>query len=260
VEKYIYKVRVDSSNVEAVDAIIDQYASLLKKARAIDTRPNNPYFDQQMQLLTVMEDIIIPVWGDVNDLQIEKIGGDANIRWIVDIVEARNQLASSLRVPLALLGGFTQEATGALGSTSIEQLDIRFGRTAKRVQRALIQGITRLCQIHLAYIGMDPDPALFEVNMPETSTAEEESIKETLSTSVDAIARFMEMLNSVEGVEFDQGKLVDFLSQKIIRLGDFQIEDYIKKGEGMLTESKRAMIDLGLDYLASSKGLPKEFG
>ena len=95
--------------------------------------------------------------------------------------------------------------------------------------------------------------------MPETSTAEEESIKETLSTSVDAIARFMEMLNSVEGVEFDQGKLLDFLSQKIIRLGDFQIEDYIKAGEDMLTESKRAMIDVGLDYLANSKRSPKKF-
>jgi hypothetical protein len=252
VEKYIYKLKVDEGNIEAVDSILDQYVGLLKKARAIDTRNSSPYFDQQMQLMSVMEDIILPVWGDVNDLDIEKIGGDVNVRWIVDVEELRNQLASSLRTPLSLLGGYVQESTGALGATSLEKLDIRFARSSRRLQRAVIEGITRLCQVHLSYLGLDPDTKLFKVNMPETSTAEEQDIVETLSSSVDAIAKFMDMLNTMEGVNFDKEGIVSFLSNKILKIGDFHIEDYVKEGGELLTEAKKGMIETAVEYISRS--------
>jgi len=248
VEKYIYKLKVDEGNIEAVEAILDQYVGLLKKARAVDTRSTSPYFDQQMQLMSVMEDIIVPVWGDVGDLSIDKIGGEVNVRWIVDIEEFRNQLAASLRTPLPLLGAYVEEASGALGASSIEKLDIRFARSSRRLQRSVIEGITRLCQIHLSYLGLDPDTRLFRVNMPETSTAEEKELIESLSSSVDAIAKFMDMLNSIEGVDFDKEGIISFLSNKILKIGDFHIEDYVKSGGDLLTESKKDMIETAVEW------------
>ena len=88
--RYIYKVKVSGENIEAVSEIIDEYDEILKKARALDIDPNNPEFLSKFSPLSTIEDIVIPVWGDTNDLSIEKIGGEADIKWITDIEELRN--------------------------------------------------------------------------------------------------------------------------------------------------------------------------
>jgi len=221
VMKYIYKVKVDSNNIEAVSAILDEVATTLKRARALDISEDTANYDSKSNPMASVEDIVIPVWNDANDLTIEKIGGEADIKWIVDIEELRNQLASALRTPLSLLGGFVDEATGALGSSSIEKLDIRFARSARRLQRSLKEGIKRICQVHLAHINMDPDPSMFEVNMSETSSAEEEQLKDSLSTGMDVISKVF--------------------GKRILKLNDVDFKDFVETGKisDSLIESKR---------------------
>lgn len=228
--KYVYKIKVDGMNVEAAASIIDEYMAILKRARALNTDPNDPNYDSKSNPLSSVEDLFIPVWGDVNDISIEEIGGKTDIKWIVDVEELRNQLASALRCPLALLGGYVQEASGQLGSEAISQLDIRFARSARRIQRALIEGITRLCQIHLAFQGMDPDPRLFDVQMSETSTAEEQQLRDSLDTSVDVIDKFLDMLDRVDP-RFDKLELMNYFNQKLLKLSDLDLQSYIKEEE-----------------------------
>jgi len=239
--RYIYKIKVTGSNIAAVKEIINQYTDLLKHARAIDTSDSNPYYDSKANPMSTLEDIIIPVWGETNDLSVEEVGGKADIRWIVDVEELRNQLASALRTPLPLLGGFTEEATGALGSQAYEKLDVRFARTARRLQRALIQGITRLCQIHLAYQNMNPSPNLFQVHMPETSTAEEISIIESLERGVTIVDQVVDMLARHLGDRLDKVSLVDYLNNKFLKLSDFELSDFIKPEK--LGETKEEIVE-----------------
>ena len=183
-----------------------------------------------------LEDIFIPVFGETNNLEFMEVGGKPDIKWIADVEELRNQLACALRCPLSLLGGYVQEASGALGSEAIEKLDIRFARNARRLQRSLIEGITRIVQIHLAYMGMDPDLKLFTVHMSETSTAEEESLRETLDSGIDIIDRMFDLVDKAVGEtgdkEVDKVELLNFLNQKFVKLGDFDINDYLKEREG----------------------------
>jgi hypothetical protein len=227
ITRYIWKLKVSGENLEAVGELVDQYATLVKRARALDTSALNPNYDSKANPMAVIEDLFVPVWGDTGDLTYDKVGGEANIRWIVDIEELRNQLACALRCPLSLLGGFVKEASGSLGSQAIEKLDIRFARSSRRLQRALRDGIKRMCQIHLAYMNMDPDPALFEVNMSETSTAEEESLRESLDAGVDTVRKMVEMLADAVP-EIDQRKVITYLNHKILKLEDFDIEQFIK--------------------------------
>jgi len=158
-----------------------------------------------------------------------------------DIEELRNQLACSLRVPLSLLGGYVQEASGQLGSDSIEQLDLRFARSSKRLQRGIINGVRRLCQIHLAYLGMDPDPRLFDIQMGENSTAEEKILKEALDTSTDIVRKFMDIVDNLD-ITVDKIKLLEYLNKKVLKLNDFDLKSFIKivtpelKGEGIIPE------------------------
>ena len=241
--RYIYKVKVDSRNMEAVNEILDEVTTTLKQARAMNISSADPNFDSKFDPVSATEDIILPVWGDVGDVAIDKVGGEVDIRWIVDIEELRNQCASAIRTPLALLGGYVDEATGNLGSSAINSLDIRFARSARRLQRAVKEGIKRLCQIHLSYMGMDPDSELFDVNMSETSSAEEEELKSALDTGTDVISKFMDMLDHLGKVEVDKLGILGELSAKILKLGDLDLEQYIKhKGGGSINAGREQAI------------------
>lgn len=237
--RYIWKLKVSAENSEAVSALMDQYATLITRARAIDTRPTGtgPNYDDKQNPLTCIEDIFVPIWGDM-DLSQEKIGGEADIRWIVDIDSLRQQLAFSLATPLALGGAYVKEASGSLGSEAISKLDIRFARNARTLQRALIHGITRICQIHLAYMGMDPDPNLFEVHMTETSTAEEESLRKSLDIGMGTFMKLVTSLRKIVGKKLDGEKLFNYYNEKVLRLIDFRLEDFYKSSEILRKESE----------------------
>lgn len=258
--RYIWKMKVDMNNAEAVSALMDQYAALITHARSIDTREGSTGFDSKQNPLTVIEDIFVPVWGTADDLKYEKIGGEADIRWIVDVDNLRQQLAFSLATPPALGGAYVQEASGALGSEAIGKLDIRFSRSARRIQRALIMGITRLCQIHLAYKGMDPDTALFQVHMSETSNVEEEQLRKNLETGLRTFAQFRKALKGVVGRKLDEGKLFDYYNEKILKLEDFNIEDMLKSPQVLQKEmeEKLRMAQQKAEQAAQGEGSPAE--
>lgn len=240
--RYIWKLKVDSFNMEAVGELVDQYASLIKRARALDTSAGSPYYDSKANPMGVMEDLFIPIWGDTGDLTYDEIGGEADIKWIVDIEELRNQLACALRTPLSLLGGFVKDATGALGSESIEKLDIRFARGSRRLQRSLKQGIKRICQVHLAYMNMDPDPNLFDVEMSETSTAEETELREALESGTDVVQAILDLVSDVEGI--NKKKVINYLNQKVLKLEDFDLDNFMDSKE-VLPESKKLIKKVG---------------
>jgi hypothetical protein len=184
-----------------------------------------------------VEDVILPVFGDVNDVVVDKIGEGADIRWIVDVEELRNQLACALRVPLQALGGYIQEASGALGASSLAMLDIRFARTSRRLQRAVVNGIRKLCQVHLSYLGYDPDPRLFEVQMTTTSSAEEIEIQEALDKALDVTIKFIEMLSGfIPEDKLNKLALVDYFNEKLLKLDDFNLEEFLKLAENIRSE------------------------
>jgi hypothetical protein len=247
-------VFVHNSNFEATNEIIDQIAMTLKRARAINTSASNPNYDSKENPMGVTEDIFMPVWGDnVNNLDYSEIGGKPDIRWIVDIDALRNQLAVTLRTPLQLLGGYVEEASGSLGSDSIEQLDIGFARNARRLQRALKEGIKRICQIHLAYMNMDPDPALFEVNMSETSTAEEQVIINTFETGVGVIDQVIDLVTKVDK-DVDEKKVFDYLNRKILKLEGFDLSKF-QHAHTDIAEGIAATVDTWDRYPISNRDL-----
>jgi hypothetical protein len=236
VMRYVWKVAVgENQNPEAVASLVDNYIDELKRARALNTDPGpggSGNYQDRFNAMASMEDIIVPVWGETNKLDFVKMGGEVDIKWIADIEELRNQLATALRVPLGLLSGYSKEGVqSSIGSSSIERMDIRFARQARRVQRSLINMVTRLVQIHLAYQGMDTDLNLFKIQMTETSSAEEEELKSALDKGVDVVDKLSELVIKCLGeVETDKKALLDYLNKKFLKLNDMDVEKLIKKG------------------------------
>lgn len=231
--RYVYKITIPegNANAESVANLIDQYVSELKRARSLNTDPSNPNYMDRFQGLGALEDIIVPVWGNADNFNIEKIGGEVDIRWIADVEELRNQLATALKVPLGLLAGYSKEGNpGGLGQNAVERLDIRFARQARRVQRSLLNGLTRLAQIHLAYQGINPDLNLFELHMAETSTAEEEELKDALDKGVDVADKLFSFYERALGADFNARECADYINKKFLKLNDADLEAWVQKG------------------------------
>jgi hypothetical protein len=230
--RYIYKVVIDknNSNNEAVLEMIDGYISELKRARALDTGTSATNYQDRFNAMAGMEDIILPVWGEAGNLTFDKVGGEVDIKWIADIEALQAQLSTALKVPLPLLAGYADKAGGFEQGNALEKLDIRFARQARRLQRSLINGITRLVQIHLAYQGINPDLNLFKIKMSETSTAEEEEIVKSLDTSTDVARKVFELYDLALSPNLDKKELIEVLNNKILKLTDIEMDKLILKG------------------------------
>ena len=190
------------------------------------------------------------MWGEANNVIIDKIGGEVDIKWIVDIEELRNQLATALKVPLGLLSGYSKEGVqSSLGNGGIERMDIRFARQARRLQRSLINMLTRMAQIHLSYQGIDPDLNLFKIQMTETSSAEEEELKSALDKGVDVVDKLSDLVIKCLGeVEVDKKALLDYLNKKFLKLNDMDLEKLLLKANpNAFTEHDRTKPVPGLE-------------
>jgi hypothetical protein len=223
-------VFVHNSNNEAVGSLIDSYVSTLKEARSMQINTDNPSYNSKYNALSNMEDIIIPVWGDVNQVQVEKLGGEVDVKWIVDTEMLTKQLSTALAVPLPLLSGYSSEANGGIGQNSLEKLDIRFARQARRIQRAIVVGLTRMAQIHLAYQGLNPDKNFFTIQMSETSTAEELELQDALDKGLDVSGKVMDMLDRVLGPDLDKKAALKYINEKFLKLNDIDLDKITLKG------------------------------
>jgi len=224
-------VFVHNSNSDAILEMIDEISSTLKRARSLDTSSTSTKYDDKSNEFAAMEDIVMPVWGDAkNDLVVEKLGGEPDIHWITDVEALTNQTASALRTPLQLLGGYMKDMPSGLNTSAIENVDIRFARSCRRVQRSIITAVTRICQVHLALRGMIPDAKMFEVHMAETSTAEEKELMESLDKGVDVAGKVIEMFDNVAGLGREEKiDLLNYLNTKILKLDDLDISALCKK-------------------------------
>lgn len=218
---------------------------------SLDTSGNStPAYQDRYGALAGLEDIIVPVWGEVNNIAIEKIGGEVDIKWIVDVLELQKQLATALKVPLPLLAGYASEAPPSLGSGSIDRIDIRFARQARRIQRALINAITRMAQIHLAYQGMDPDLNMFDINMSETSSAEEIELQDALEKGTNVATSVADLWEKMLGTDADKIEMMKYLNTKILKLNDVDLEKFIKRANpnafGVPPSTSIPVPDLGI--------------
>lgn len=236
--RYLYKVSVNGNNNEAIGDIIDAYAQDLKRMRSVDVREESEYFKDSHSTMTYLEDVIVPVWGDTNNLSLEKIGGETDIRYIVDVEDLRNQLAMSLAVPLQMLG-YMKDLPAFTGGSSLEQVDRRFAQNASNLRLALVEGITRLCQIHLAYLGKSPDINQFQVHMVESSTAEEAEIKESLDKGIDVCIKFADMVGKYFP-SIDSEGMFYYLNEKILKLSDFDPRKLTGSVREDIAEAKKA--------------------
>jgi len=139
--------------------------------KRMSTDPETGQVKSDLQTLNVDQDFFL----DADSLSITKLPGSAvGPGQVLDVDYVRKRVLGILRIPPDYLG-FSDSAGGFLAQSPLSNVDVNFARQLKRIQRATIIGYTRLIQIHLAWLGIDPDSPLndFVVKMTPCSFLDE---------------------------------------------------------------------------------------
>lgn len=172
--------------------LVDRIASLLKRNKATWSAKGS--MESYNQIMNPSEDIILPIAGEKGSIQVQELGGDADIQHVADLDYTKNKLYGDLKTPKSYLG-FEE---GLNGRNTLRMLDVRYARTIKNLQHVLIVGLERIGRIHLSLKGLDPFQYDFKIRLPYISTVEESEKVEALSTKLDAIQKEVQLLDQLD--------------------------------------------------------------
>lgn len=184
VRRNIFSINVGEVDPKQAFETIKKYSDLLKKD--INLNLADDLYNSSKHTAAFDEDIFIPVSDPKNDIQITTVGGDVNIAEQYDLEYLLNKLFAALKIPKAYLN-YEQDLNAR---STLIQLDIRYARSVSQLQTTLITGLTRLANIHLAYLGLDPDAVDFTITMTSVSAIDQEARLEQKQNSV-GVARDM---------------------------------------------------------------------
>lgn len=141
-------ILVDVGSLEDHEAMryVNQWRKRMRKYELVD--PATPEYKKQYNPLTPLEDVFLPVRADTQS-RVEQLPGSGNIGEVYDLDHFRDAFFGAAKVPKAYFG-FEGEIDA---KATLQQQDIRFARSAKRIQRATIHGIRQLLDIHFTLIG-----------------------------------------------------------------------------------------------------------
>lgn len=146
------------------------------------------------------------IYVDADSLKIDQLRGSTNAGSVLDIDYARKRLFGLLKIPPDYLG-FSEAAGGFLAQSPLSSQDIQFGRQIKRLQRALLQGYTRLIQIHMAWLGIDPSLSQNEFTLGITPVTFLDEMQR---------AQLLQVKATVLGILSDIGRALEVDKAKLI--------------------------------------------
>lgn len=182
------------------------------------------------------------------------LGGDVNIKDIVDVDYFNNKKLSALKIPKQYLNYDAPEGLG--NGTSLTKLSSRYAHTIMRIQNAYISGITTLLNLFfmdkgLKYINK------FKLKMVSPATIEDterdEQVQNRLNQTSDILSLMDERIS-------DKGKLevVDWLLNNFLNLPDLSeiLRQYSLLAGEESTDSEQFGHDVGFDSPMSDMGGP----
>lgn len=192
IRRNIFLINVGEVSPDKAFETISNYARLLKKD--INMNIEDGIYSSSKHTVNYDEDIFLPVGDPQNDVRIESVGGDANIKEQYDLEYLLNKLFSALKVPKAYLN-YEQDLNAR---STLIQLDIRYARSVGQLQNTLTSGLRRLINIHLAYLGLNPDELDLQITLTPVSAIDEEARIEQTQNQINAARDMWDLVTSMK--------------------------------------------------------------
>lgn len=192
IRRNIFLINVGDVTPDKAYETIRNYANLLKKD--INMNIEDGIYSSSKHTINYDEDIFIPVGDPQNDVRIESVGGDANMKEQYDLEYLLNKLFAALKIPKAYLN-YEQDLNAR---STLIQLDIRYARSVGQLQNTMVSGIRRLINIHLAYLGLDPDEIDLDISLTPVSAIDEESRADQQQKQIANARDMWDLLSSMQ--------------------------------------------------------------
>lgn len=189
-----------------------------------------------------MENIIIlPSHGSQGVINQQTLGGDVNVKDIVDVDYFQNKLYGALRVPKQYFNQ-TDDSTGFNGGTSLTIISSRYGKAIKRIQNTMCTLITDLVNLFLINRGLDNQVNNFTIKMQPPITQEELDRRENMRNRMGVNGDIMNQVSQYVKDDLINVKVLKQLlsnsvsDPEVINLIQEYIEELEKKQETKTTE------------------------
>ena len=147
--------------------------------------------------------------------------------------------------------GVEESETGLNAKSTLAQQDIRYARSVKRLQRALIFAFRRYIDIHHAARGINPKTTPYRLMMSSVSNLDEQEVVETIGGRADTAQKLADLGDRL-GV-MDKAEWAKYILREIIRM-DMQDIDRVLTQE----EEESSDEEGGGATPPTSKTIPKE--
>ena len=189
----LFKVEVGQATSQDTARMIREVKTAIQQRQEISV--SNQVFSSRNSPLLSGGNVYFPVRNGLGGVEVQQVADDPNVSSLKDIDYFSGNYYSALGVPQSFLGN-TGELPAGLGDSTLTQLDIRYARMVKRVQRVLKNGIRDLiiwkCLID------DVLPPEFEVNMAHILTAEDDRRSKIITDSTQRIRDLFDMLQLID--------------------------------------------------------------
>lgn len=176
-ERRVFYLQVGNIPPDDVEQYVKKVAAEMKNRMIVDPTTSN--VDKRYASISVEEDYIIPVRGDVSS-RIETLAGGQYVGAIDDVKYLRDKVYTGLTIPSEYLtrGG---EDSGAGDEKSLSQKDIKFAKIIQRLQKHLIEELRKMAVIHLHSLGFKGNDIIdFEIHLNNPSKLAELQYIDTL--------------------------------------------------------------------------------
>lgn len=186
IERRVYKIYVGAIDDADVQAYVQEIANNFKRTPIID--PLTGQIDLRKNLLSIDQDIFIPVRDPNAPTPIDTLSAAQNLTAMDDIKFVQNKLFTALGIPKTFLN--FEEGVG--DGKNLALMDIRFTRRINRIQQAFLMELTKVATIHLYLLGFTDELTNFSITMNNPSTQAEqleiENIQKKIAAVRDAVA------------------------------------------------------------------------
>ena len=182
----MYKIYVGAIDDADVQSYVQEIANNFKRTPIID--PLTGQVDLRKNLLSIDQDIFIPVRDQNAPTPIDTLAAAQNLTAMDDIKFVQNKLFTALGIPKT----FLNYEEGAGDGKNLALMDIRFTRRINRIQQAFLMELTKIATIHLYLLGFTDELTNFSLSMNNPSTHAEqleiENIQKKIGAMRDAVA------------------------------------------------------------------------
>ena len=195
----VFYVDTSGANVIEREEMIEYVERKFTMSESFDA--DNDLYKDSYTPLGWLDDVVLPYTGDKGDVRVEQIGGDVDVHSIVDIDHFLAKVFSAIRVPKSFMG-YDEALPGFSGAKSLTALDMRYARSAKKLQRSYIAGMQQLIRIHLE-AKYDKEIKLSDIplEMVSISSAEEQERVEIMTERIGLIQQVAALIEEAGGNE-----------------------------------------------------------